>query len=46
MTAPAPVSTSSGATLPLVADTLSVEQHLGAITYIGGGAAGFMTQQP
>jgi hypothetical protein len=27
-------------------DTLSAEQHLDAITYIGGGAAGFMTQQP
>ena len=25
-------------------DTLSAEQNLGAINYIGGGAAGFMTQ--
>jgi hypothetical protein len=27
-------------------DTLSVEQDLGAINYIGGGAAGFTAQEP
>ena len=27
-------------------DTLSAEQHLGPINYIGGGAAGFTAQQP
>jgi hypothetical protein len=27
-------------------DTLSVEQHLGVINYIGGGAAGFTAPQP
>jgi quercetin dioxygenase-like cupin family protein len=27
-------------------DTLSAEQHLGEINYIGGGAAGFTAQQP
>jgi hypothetical protein len=27
-------------------DSLAVEQNLGAIGYIGGGAAGFMAQEP